>query len=102
MDKSSILIVFFIYIISIFYLYAEDMEHIIIRDGVAKTTIVLGKNPTEVEIHSAQELQKYVKQITGIILPISDKKSAANIFLGCPSTNIFIKQPCGNRTSRVV
>lgn len=60
-------------------------------NGVAKATIVIGDKATAVEKFAAEELQKYVKKISGAEIPVSmfanGDKSICRITIGTPESN---------------
>ena len=64
---------------------AGEPFHVLARDGKANATIVLPGEPDELETYAADQLQKYVKAITGVALPIVNeprKPAGYGIWLG--------------------
>ena len=49
----------------------------LVKDGVSEYVIVRGENATDYEIKAANELQSYLKQISGAELPIVTDSAAA-------------------------
>jgi hypothetical protein len=56
------------------YPKAKGPFHTLVKNGQSLSTIVLPKNPSFLEKHAADELQKYLFKVTGIKLPIKTSK----------------------------
>lgn len=62
----------------------------IVKNKIANTIIILPREATERETLAAEELQKYIKRISGVILPIrhdDEKQSKYRILIGGPRRN---------------
>jgi alpha-N-acetylglucosaminidase len=59
---------------------------VLVNDTHPSARIVISKDPPAVERHAAEELQKYIQQMTGAVLPIgpTSSPSEVNIFLNAP------------------
>ncbi len=76
MHKLIIILLSFLLCIDIF---AFD----IVKNGKATGTVVLSKNPSDIDIYAKDEFIKNIKTMTGIELPVSDTPSKEyNIFIG--------------------
>jgi len=84
----------------------------VVQEGQPQATIVLGQQSTDLEQHAAEELVKYVEQMTGGTLPIV-QTAPANleeagiaagrplIVLGRAETNQLIAQLCASGQVRL-
>ena len=72
----------------------------LVREGVASATVVLGSKATDLELHAAEELRKYVHKMTGAELPIvretepGAEKASSLILIGRSETHDMIKTLC--------
>lgn len=84
---------FYIGILAIIIISGCSSQHrnmVIVSDRAAKATIVKPKNSTPRETFAAEELQKYVQDITGTMLPIkldSESVTGNMILIGGPKRN---------------
>lgn len=53
-----------------------------VKGGKSEYSIVLPESPSEVEKFAAVELQRYIRQISGAILPIDDVAAPHSVFIG--------------------
>lgn len=79
---------------------------VIVEGGISRASIFLGENPTEIEQHAAEELQKYIKGMSGAELRVFKNGSSKGewlkaqdrgdnvILIGRPETNSNIKELC--------
>ncbi len=84
----------------------NNREMMVVEEGISRASISLGENPTDIEQHAAEELQKYIKGISGVDLRIFKDGSSKNewskaqkrrdnvILIGRPKTNSKIKELC--------
>jgi len=74
------------------------VKNVLVEYGKPRSVIVVGKNATPLEKHAAQELQKYVRRISGASLPIMDSGKVSRmrnqILIGRPETNEIVKGLC--------
>ncbi len=69
---------------------SQKAKLLIAAQGIPKARIVIGNQASEVEKFAAEELQKYVKAVSGADLPISthgSDSSLSTIFIGTPASN---------------
>lgn len=69
----------------------------IVSNGIPQACIVLGTEANQVEQFAAQELQRYLKKITGAELPITRlgghrSKEEGQILIGGPQSNVGIRE----------
>jgi hypothetical protein len=84
-DIKLFIVIVILLMINSSYGYKNVEELVLIEDGKSKSNIILGKEPSQVEKFSANELQKYLKEITGVTLPIKEEittQSKASIIVG--------------------
>ncbi|MBQ0105279.1 MAG: DUF4838 domain-containing protein [Armatimonadetes bacterium] len=71
------------FVIGIILFSCEIFAFDIVKDGKPAATIVLGKNPDTITEYAVGELNKYVKLISGVSLPVSQKPvKGNNIYIG--------------------
>ena len=74
------------------------MKNVLVEQGKPRSVIVVGKNATWLEKHAAQELQKYLRRMSGASLPIIDSGKVSrvrnHILIGRAETNEIVKGLC--------
>lgn len=85
---------------------AGDSRLQLVADGRARAQIVVPANPQPVEQHAAEELQKYILQMSGAKLPIGSAvaKEGVNIYIGsaAPSGRVDLSEAALGRDGYVV
>jgi len=64
-------------------------------NGTCKNAIIVGKDASEILSFAAEELQKYIKKISGITLPIKSDEEGINenrVLIGGPDVNRQVKE----------
>ena len=81
------------------YGVSEEVKMKIVDEGKPRAVIVLGEEPTWLELHAAEELARYIQAMSGASPPImtSDewqetKKEQIAILIGRPETHPFVAQ----------
>src|ERR1700730_11723167 len=71
---------------------APQNSFVLAQGGKTQYTIDLPDKPSEVEQFSAEELQKYLKKMSGATFPIAVHHGAHSIFIGRAATPQLVEQ----------
>ncbi|MBQ7256493.1 MAG: DUF4838 domain-containing protein [Abditibacteriota bacterium] len=89
--KSYFISVFCLFLIILPNLQVFSFE--IVKDGKPNATVVVGSDTTEEDVYAANEFIKYIKEISGVTLPLSSVRGEGNnIYIGeAEAVKAFIK-----------
>jgi hypothetical protein len=74
-------LLYYLMFVGIMFLLPEHVEanEFIVKDGKAGAEIIIGKNPTRMQKLAAEELQHYIKKLSGAEVPVLNETGDAKI-----------------------
>lgn len=80
-----------VYVLAVLMLVSYAFAFTVAENGAAKANVIVASDATQAQIYAAEEFVKYVKEISGAELTISDRAKKGN--------NIYIRTKNRNNTS---